>query len=64
MIPTLFPPTVTTTLGWQSPSMSGVALVSILLEISRLSIIIYCYDYLLISTAADYLLQLISTALT
>ena len=58
MIPTLFPPTVTTTLGWQSPSMSGVALVSILLEISRLSIIIYCYDYLLISTAADYLLRL------
>ena len=52
MIPTLFPPTVTTTLGWQSPSMSGVALVSILLQISRLS------------TAADYLLQLISTALT
>ena len=45
MIPTLFPPTVTTTLGWQSPSMSGVALVSILLEISRLSTAadIYCY---------------------
>ena len=55
MIPTLFPPTVTTTLGWQSPSMSGVALVSILLLISRLSTIIYCYDHLL---------QLISTALT
>ena len=49
MIPTLFPPTVTTTLGWQSPSMSGVALVSILLQISRLSTaaVIYCYDYLL-----------------
>ena len=44
MIPTLFPPTVTTTLGWQSPSMSGVALVSILLEISRVSTAadIYC----------------------
>ena len=57
MIPTLFPPTVTTTLGWQSPSMSGVALVSILLEISRLSTAadIFCYDYLL---------PLISTALT
>ena len=53
MIPTLFPPTVTTTLGWQSPSMSGVALVSILLQISRVSTVIY-----------DYLLRLISTALT
>ena len=27
--------------------MSGVALVSILLEISRLFTVIYCYDYLL-----------------
>ena len=57
MIPTLFPPTVTTTLGWQRPSMSGVAVVSMLLEISRrlsTSADIYCYDYLLqlISTAA------------